>query len=92
MDRDYGYRLFVDDLPSATIVEGMTHYEYTVPLGFVAEKMSKNTYRTYGIYNHLDIKIKVHPTLKSDLFGQQNPSSIDIPLPGGPTFSVPMPE
>jgi len=37
-------------------------------------------YKPVGIYNHLDIKIKVHPTLKSDLFGAANSTKIDIPL------------
>lgn len=37
VQQDYGYRLFVDDLPSATVLEGKTHYEWTVPLGFIPD-------------------------------------------------------
>lgn len=34
---DYGYRLFLDDLPSATIQGDKPHYEWTIPLGFIPE-------------------------------------------------------
>ena len=77
---DYGYRLFLDDLPSATVQNGKTHYEYNIPLGFIPEtKKSANKepkmkpYVETAIYNHLDIKIKVTPTLKSNLVGSANP-------------------
>lgn len=78
---DYGYRLFVDDLPSATVQDGKPHYEWLVPLGYVAEndhldsKSSARPYKTVAVYNHLEIKIKVHPTLKSDYFGSSDPNS-----------------
>ena len=70
--KDYGYRLFVDDLPSATVQDGKTHYEWTVPLGFSLPPIvtAPTAYRRVGIYNHLEIKIKVHPTLKSDWLGE----------------------
>jgi len=84
VQQDYGYRLFVDDLPSATVSEGKTHYEWTVPLGFVPDsepfqdgpKRSERPYKPVAVYNHLDIKIKVHPTLKSNLVGSSNPKKI----------------
>jgi hypothetical protein len=84
VNKGYGYRMFLDDMPSATVVDGQTHYEWTVPLGFIPDKknlekflsdkkfMDGRGFIPVAIYNHLDIKIKVHPTLKSDLFGFAN--------------------
>ena len=38
---EYGYRLFVDDLPSATVQDGRTHYEWLVPLGYMLSEDRK---------------------------------------------------
>lgn len=84
---NYGYRLFVDDLPSATVQNGKTHYEYNIPLGFIPEIDNSTNkeprlkpYKETAVYNHLDIKIKVSPTLKSDLVGSATPKKIDLPM------------
>ena len=62
--RGYGYRLYLDDLPNATIIDGQTEYGTTVPLGY-----SKNDDKVHvdfdgilqdiNIFNHLDITVNV---------------------------------
>lgn len=76
---EYGYRMFLDDLPSAIRYEHQTHNDWLIPLGYVPPRESTNAaeqnwkpIRGVAIYNHLDIKIKVHPTSKSNLFGNLN--------------------
>ena len=34
---DYGYRLFLDDLPSATVWKDQEHYDWLIPLGYTRE-------------------------------------------------------
>lgn len=95
----FGYRLFVDDLPSATVSDGQTHYEWNVPLGFIPDKdpiedeseRKQRPYKPVAIYNHLEIKIKVHPTLKSNLVGSTFPKKVDVSLLGLNT-SIDLPE
>ena len=81
VQQDYGYRLFVDDLPSATIHENHTHYEQTIPLGYVPDASAINQskislkdapYKPVAIFNHLEIKIKVHPTAKSSVLDKKS--------------------
>lgn len=99
MQHDYGYRLFVDDLPSATVSKGKTHYEWTVPLGFVPEEAppqaqaqrNERPYKPVAVYNHLDIKIKVHPTFKSNVVGSATPKKIDVGFMGN-SISIDLPE
>ena len=91
VEHDYGYRLFVDDLPSATVLEGQTHYEWTVPLGYIPEASELDTdsewsqqklFKPVAIYNHLEIKVKVHPTIKSNLLGSTTePNTINVKVP-----------
>jgi hypothetical protein len=45
-----------------------------------------------AVYNHLDIKIKVHPTLKSDYFGSTKPNTIVVNIPGSGPTKIEMPE
>ena len=35
VNKGYGYRLYLDDLPSATIIEGKPHYDTHIPLGYI---------------------------------------------------------
>lgn len=94
----YGYRLFLDDLPSATVQDGRTHYEWLIPLGYVIEEnkkepnSSRRPYKPVAIYNHLDIKVKVHPTLKSDYFGSSNPQTFVFDMPGAGPVKIDLPE
>lgn len=39
----YGYRLFLDDLPSATKYDDKDHYDENIPLGYIAEPTSKSS-------------------------------------------------
>ena len=34
VNQNYGYRMYVDDLPSATKYEGQDHYDENIPLGY----------------------------------------------------------
>ena len=36
----YGYRLFLDDLPSATKYDNQDHYDENIPLGYLADPMN----------------------------------------------------
>jgi len=62
---NYGYRMYLDDLPSAvTLGEGNTLYEENVPVGFFPF-VSANSYdsvlKETAIFNHLDLKVIVSP-------------------------------
>ena len=35
MNKGYGYRMFLDDLPSATIMDGTAYYDTHIPLGYI---------------------------------------------------------
>jgi hypothetical protein len=53
-----------------------------------------NAFEPVAIFNHLDIKVLVHPTLKSNMVGMKGPAkTIKIPNPlGGAMIPVTMPE
>lgn len=96
VNRSYGYRLFLDDLPSATVIKGQTHYEWAIPLGFTTPPMNANEdgrvpYQPVGIYNHLDIKIKVHPTLKSSLVGTKEKETFKVPVGYSDSLEIELP-
>ena len=54
----YGYRMYLDDLPSATVYDNQTHYEENIPIGYI-ERSSGDQEDKYWLYNHLDIKVLV---------------------------------
>ena len=64
----YGYRLYLDDLPSATIINDETFYGSTIPVGY-SQGDDKKVHIDYdgilqdiNIFNHLDITVLVHET------------------------------
>ena len=68
---DYGYRLFLDDLPSATAYLGHKHYDELIPLGYYPKSSEREPskdsdgreeIRPTNIFNHLDITVTVHET------------------------------
>ena len=36
----YGYRLFLDDLPSATKYDSQDHYDENIPIGYLADPLN----------------------------------------------------
>ena len=68
----YGYRLYVDDLPSATKINGQTSFGSTIPLGYFKEQREdqppidgEGLLQEVNIFNHLEITIEVHETMSS---------------------------
>ena len=68
---DYGYRLFLDDLPSATKYQGHKHYDELIPLGYFTKDSDREApkdaegreeMKPTNIFNHLDITVIVHET------------------------------
>lgn len=68
---NYGYRLYLDDLPSATKYAGQDHYDENIPLGYVPEfeeGEDETELHPVNIFNHLDIIVTVHETSHSEKF------------------------
>jgi hypothetical protein len=68
---NYGYKLFLDDLPSATTLPDQEMlYSENIPLGYIVSE-NQNNYNfddgnemiEIAIFNHLDIKVLIHPTI-----------------------------
>jgi hypothetical protein len=64
--------LFLDDLPSATVLPGSdVLYAENIPIGYIAQEDFANTYSfedgtpllEVAIFNHLDFRVFVHPNL-----------------------------
>lgn len=68
---NYGYKLFLDDLPSATTLPNSeVLYAENIPMGYkVSNAFSGMTFddetpmEEIAIFNHLDITVLIHPTL-----------------------------
>lgn len=93
---NYGYRMFLDELPSAiTLGEGDTLYEENIPLGFYPTD-SRNSYdgllRETAIFNHLDLKVIVSPAwmTSQDLSSEKENDKIKLSLYGY-DINVPLP-
>jgi hypothetical protein len=87
---NYGYKLFLDDLPSATIFSEV-QYTDNIPVGYLVSTkgyplLDGSVIMEAAIFNHLEIKVKVHPNLmtqsgvttnvkdasfKAEIYGQQ---------------------
>jgi hypothetical protein len=62
-----------------------------VPLGYSPDPSELDTdsewtkqkiFKPVAVYNHLEIKVKVHPTIKSNLLGSTTePSTINVRVP-----------
>ena len=66
MQQGYEYRLYLDDLPSATIItsptgESKIDYQHGIPIG----KYDRET-KELMIYNHLEMTVKTHWESGSD--------------------------
>lgn len=68
---NYGYKLFLDDLPSATTLPNSeVLYTENIPLGYkLSEGFSGIQFKDgtamdeIAIFNHLDITVMIHPTI-----------------------------
>ena len=66
----YGYRMYLDDLPSATRYAGQDHFDETIPVGYVPEvNEHREDVDQVNIFNHLDITVIVHETELSNHMG-----------------------
>lgn len=67
IQHDYRYTLYLDDLPSATILRDNNNKELPVdylegiPIGRYEQE---NGYPQIVVYNHLDIKVIIHHTVE----------------------------
>ena len=77
--------MFLDDLPSATVMEGKKYYDTHIPLGYIrwtgegdGEKASgffgipTNLRPRTFIYNHLDIEVMIHETGLTQMNGARS--------------------
>ena len=66
----YGYRMYLDDLPSATVLAGKTYFDTHIPLGYIQNSGFKfaslvdgekdpSEKQKFFVYNHLDIEVTV---------------------------------
>ena len=85
----YGYRLYLDDLPSGTVDEQKTHFDRNIPLGKMAyaDEAYESQNEEMSVFNHLDITVLVHETLASQATSATYASNmttkvagIDVPL------------
>ena len=61
--KGYGYRMYLDDMPSATLYDHQDHYDEGIPLGYeAAEDERRGDLHEVNIFNHLDITVTVHET------------------------------
>lgn len=99
---NYGYKVFLDDLPSATVMPDSEQKLYTenVPLGFISRQASDSgNYDdedlwedSIGIFNHLDLKVLIHPSLMTTYnLAVDRPQTIKIPVMGTGGFNVEVP-
>ena len=71
----YGYRLYLDDLPSATIINGQPEYGSTIPLGYIKGGKQKvnldydGMIKDINVFNFLNITVLVHDTPQSKMIG-----------------------
>ena len=76
VNKGYGYRMYLDDLPSATIMGENTYYDTHIPLGYIVWRKENPTVpgipidvkpkpRVF-IYNHLDIEVIVQETMVTE--------------------------
>lgn len=69
IDHDYRYTLYLDDLPSATIMrdahdrELPPNYYAGIPIGYFETDKTTGEKR-YALYNHLDITVIIHHTVE----------------------------
>lgn len=56
----YGYRLYLDDLPSATKYDHKDHYDENIPIGYRSK--TSDDLDSFNVFNHLDITAIVHET------------------------------
>jgi hypothetical protein len=94
---NYGYRMYLDDLPSAiTLGEGDTLYEENIPIGFFPS-VSQNSYggllKETAIFNHLDLKVLVSPAwmTSQELSSDKEDEKINFSLYGY-DINVPLPQ
>lgn len=71
---NYGYTLFLDDLPSAVRLPGFeTQYLQNIPLGYVIQTYNPSYFSDgtpmyeIAIFNHLDIKVMVSPSVLTNI-------------------------
>ena len=69
IDHDYRYNLYLDDLPSATIMRDANNRELPpnyyagIPIGFYqTDKITGE--KRFALYNHLDITVIIHHTVE----------------------------
>jgi hypothetical protein len=64
--KDFEYKIYIDDLPSATVTrdrmdEQVFNYFDGIPLGKYDERKKE-----WHIFNHLDITVETHLTIEGD--------------------------
>ena len=70
--------MYLDDLPSATMIGNKTYYDTHIPLGYITFRNVKPNYTVIGmpeipaeprifIYNHLDIEVLVHENMLTEM-------------------------
>ena len=103
VEQNYGYRLFLDDLPSATKYDGRDHYDEQIPLGYVPKPKESDQppvseggdqeYQAVHVFNHLDIMVTVHETAAAKKLGtyESGGSSTTVTF-AGHTFEVAVPQ
>jgi hypothetical protein len=74
---NYGFKMFLDDLPSATLINQI--YSDNVPLGYIVYGKSNQVV----IFNHFEIKVLVHPSLLTAYkVSTEDDESVTIPVYG----------
>ena len=61
MSKGYGYRMYLDDLPSATVIDGKTYYDTHVPLGFIRwteRPDSEKKETTFSLFGGIPVNLK----------------------------------
>ena len=83
---NYGYNMYLDDLPAAVQMHGEKEYGSKIPIGYMQGDVP-------AIYNHLDITVKTHNSFLSQKAASPNATEFmqDIEIAGGFKFKVTLP-
>jgi len=83
---NYGYNMYLDDLPAAVQMHHDKEYGSKIPIGYLKGDEA-------AIYNHLDITVKTHNSFLSEHLNNPTATEFkqDIEIAGGFKFKVTLP-
>ena len=92
---NYGYNMYLDDMPAAVKTHHAKVYGRKIPIGFSidTDKDIDPEKQNFGIYNHLDIIVRTHNSFLTSKAKPKNETNFaqEIELMEGMKFKVTLP-